>query len=111
MARLTRNTDSDVSIAGLGEAGDRNAPPGSQPWAIAVRHEVQGALDRIEADTAHLKQTLHLLREHEGYRQLYDGGGRPFTSYAAFCLEPEPWGLGADPASMEALLAQLTRKG
>src|SRR5919109_1488582 len=108
MARRTSRDDSDVSIAGLGEAGDLGAPPGSQPWAIAVRHEVQGALDRLETYTAHLKQTLHLLREHEGYRQLYDRRGRPFTSYTAFCLEPEPWGLGADPASMEALLAQRT---
>lgn len=98
----------DVSIAALGESGDLNAPPGSQAWAIAVRHELQGALDSHESDVAHLKQMLHLLREHHGYKQLYDRRGRAFPSYPAFCVEPEPWGLGEDPAHIEALLAHRT---
>jgi hypothetical protein len=94
--RAQAEADGDVSIAGLGEAGDLYAPPGSQPWAIAVRHELQGTLGRLEFERGHLAQIRHLMQQHEGYKQLYDRRGRPFSDYAAFCREPEPWGLGMD---------------
>jgi hypothetical protein len=94
--RTARQGDADVCIATLGEPGDLNAPPGSQPWAIAVRLELLATLDRLESLEAHLVQVRHLMRQHEGYKQLYDRRGRPFSDYAAFCDEPEPWGLGTD---------------
>jgi hypothetical protein len=92
--RTTTTADRDVSVLGLGEAGDLDAPPGSQPWAIAVRHELQGALLGMERHRAHFAVVRHLMQQHEGYKQLYDRRGRPFSDYTAFCREPEPWGLG-----------------
>ena len=35
-------------LATLGNAGNLNAPPGSRPWAIAVRLEMQSVLAKSQ---------------------------------------------------------------
>jgi hypothetical protein len=82
--------------AGLGDPGDLSAPPGSRPWATAVRGELIATLHNIRFYADHLASMNRLMREHDGYKQLYDSRGQPFSDYAAFCVEPEPWGLGMD---------------
>lgn len=39
----------------------------------------------------------------EGYRQLEDASGRPFSSLAAFCGAEPPYGLGYDPDILVAI--------
>jgi hypothetical protein len=40
---------------------------------------------------------------HEGWRKLDARNGRPFTSFADFCKEREPYGLGHDPEIIDAI--------
>jgi len=95
-----------LNVQTLGERGDLSATPGSQPWAIAMRLSVQAALHNAESSAGHLAQMVSLLREHQGYRQLFDQQGQPFTLYETFCYEPTPWGLGYDPRGIERIIEE-----
>ena len=88
----------------LGEAGDLAAAPGSLPWAVAVRLELQALIHRAEFDRSQVGHMRHLFVKHAGYKQLRDQTGRPFRSYRAFCTERPPWGLGYDPDVLEQLI-------
>jgi len=95
-----------VTISTLNAHGDLSAPPGSRPWAIAVRRELQSAIDNRESDTMNLKRFLLLMEQHEGYKVLTDARGRPFRSYRAFCEARHPIGLGYDPEMLQLVIAE-----
>jgi hypothetical protein len=46
------------------------------------------------------------MTKHEGYRQLVDPTGEPFTSYRAFCEARLPWGLGYPPEVIDAIIRE-----
>lgn len=91
-------------VVTIDEAGDLDAEPGSRPWAVAVRLELQSAIHKTEFDRSHVGQMQHLMVKHAGYQQLMDANGRPFRSYRAFCVERPPWGLGYDPEVLQQLI-------
>ena len=78
----------------LDDLGNLGASPGSPAWAIAVRIELQIALDRKEVAESHLSTWLRLFQEHQGWRALKDSQGNPFRSWESFCAAPYPFGLG-----------------
>ena len=68
--------------------GDINADPGSTPWAIAVRDEIDSALQDVESSANHLETMIALMDDHEGYKSL------GFSSFDEFCEATPPYGLG-----------------
>jgi hypothetical protein len=81
----------------LGDPGDLNAPVGSEPWAIAVRLELQATLAQVHDVEMRLERYATILRHTAGWRALRAGDGTPFPSFDAFCREPKPYGLGLSP--------------
>ncbi len=81
-------------VTTLGEAGDLGAPPGSRPWAIAIRLEIGACIHNSETSAERLAWLTKTMAEHAGYTQLTDERGRPFATYQAFCQAKQPWGLG-----------------
>src|SRR3981189_3646574 len=73
--------------------GDLGAPPGSREWAIAVRAQIQVAIQDSSSDRQNLQTWLALMEKHQGYKSLEDAHGRKFASYEAFCVERLPYGL------------------
>jgi hypothetical protein len=92
------------------EVGDLAAPPGSRDWAVAVRLQLQASLNAFPGSTQHLSNLRDLMREHKGYRHLTDHRDRPFATYAAFCKEPQPYGLGYDPEVIDRLANEGARR-
>lgn len=104
---LVKSNIAKVRTVTVGEAGDLAAPPGSQPWAIAVRLQIQSLLKDNVSSVKHLQTWLRGLEEYTGYRQLTDENGKPFRSYAAFCQAKPPWGLGYPPEVIDQILKEL----
>jgi hypothetical protein len=100
LSDLMKNTDTLMS------AGDLGAPPGSREWAIAVKVEIQLALDDATRRAEDLETWVKGMEESRGYLLLPDPEGNPFTSYKAFCRAKPPWGIGKDPK----LIAQMIGK-
>jgi hypothetical protein len=94
----------EETLTSLNAHGDLSAPPGSRPWAIAVRRELQSAIHDRESDTLTLKRFLRLMEEHEGYKALTDARGETFRSYRAFCEARHPIGLGYDPEMLQLVI-------
>ena len=78
----------------LDEHGDLGAEPGSRPWAVAVRREIQSGLKNVKSKAEHLEVMIRGFEKHHGYKQLNDWDGNPFVSYEYFCLAKYPYGLG-----------------
>lgn len=76
------------------ETGDLYAEPGSHAWAAALRMELWRLLDSADTDHNGLNRFLDTLCEFEGWRQLPSSKGQPFASFAEFCLDRRPSGLG-----------------
>lgn len=93
-------------ITVIGDAGDLSAPPGSRPWAVATRLLIQGHLHTTTSNAQHLSAHLRGMREHEGWRQLTDARGAAFRTYEAFCVHPEPFGLGYDAPSLDQIIRE-----
>ena len=91
-------------LATLGNAGNLNAPPGSRPWAIAVRLEMQSVLSDIKFNFRQLKAWRNLMKEQNGYRQLVNERGMTFESYEEFCKAKPPFGLGCEPLDIDYLI-------
>lgn len=91
----------------IGEPGDLAAPPGSQPWAIAVRLQIQSLLKDNATSVKHLKTWIKGIEEYSGYLQLTDENGQLFSSFAAFCIARPPWGLGYPPEVIDQILKEL----
>jgi hypothetical protein len=70
----------------LDEHGDLGAEPGSRPWAVAVRREIQSGLKNVKSKAEHLEVMIRGFEKHHGYKQLNDWDGNPFVSYEYFCL-------------------------
>ena len=45
-----------MRISTMDEVGDISAPPGSDPWSIAVRLDIQTTLNDINGDAKHLRR-------------------------------------------------------
>lgn len=90
----------------LGEVGDLKAEPGSRDWAIAVRIDIRTTLNDVKGDAKHLDVMLSLMRQHHGYRQLTNRRGKPFNSYEAFCVEPQPFGLGYRTDDIDRIIGE-----
>lgn len=90
----------------LDELGDLNAPLGSRPWALAVRSRIWGLLKDAESSVVHLRVSVEAMEEHQGFRQLSGPDGELFTTFAAFCVAPSPWGLGYDPAILRRIVLE-----
>lgn len=88
------------------EIGSLDAPPGSERWAIAVKVEIQCALDSRDFDVSRLQRWISLMREHEGWKTLLDANGKPFDSYEAFSVAPRPFGLGYATADIDHIIAE-----
>ncbi len=93
----------------LGQTGDRSADPGSREWALAVRLDIQANLHQWDDDVKNVKAFIELMVRHEGWRKLEDRRRRPFDSFADFCKEREPYGLGHDPELIDAI--QVAKNG
>ena len=104
---LVKANTSKVKTLTLGDPGDLAAPPGSQPWAIAVRLQIQSLLKDNASSVKHLRTWLEGIEEHSGYRQLKDENGKAFSSYADFCKAKQPWGLGYPPKVIDQILKEL----
>lgn len=98
---------SKINRLTLDETGDLAAPPGSQPWAIAVRLQIQSFLNDSVGDVKQLRTWLKGIEEHSGYTQLTNENGEAFSSYAEFCKTKQPWGLGSSPEIIEQKLKDL----
>lgn len=92
--------------APLDEVGDLDAPPGSRPWSIAVWSKMRSALKDERMSARHLEQWRNRFVEFHGYQNLTDEAGEPFPTFAAFCHAPEPFGLGYDPAAIDAIITE-----
>lgn len=104
---LVKSNIAKVRTVTVGEAGDLAAPPGSQPWAIAVRLQIQSLLKDNASSVKHLQTWLKGMEEYAGYRQLTDENGKLFRSFAAFCQAKPPWGLGYPPEVIDQILKEL----
>jgi transposase len=98
---------SKVNTITLDGPGDLAAPPGSQPWAIAVRLQIQSLLNDSGSSVKQLRTWLEGIEEHSGYSQLTDEDGETFSSYAEFCKAKQPWGLGSSPEIIDKMLKDL----
>lgn len=98
---------SKVTTLTLGESGDLAAPPGSQPWAIAVRLQIQSLLKDNGIRVKQLRTWLEAIEQHSGYRLLTDENGKSFGSYVEFCKAKQPWGLGYPPEEIDKILKEL----
>ncbi len=94
------------AVTPLWEAGDLSAPPGSRPWALAVRLELQALLHDAESNADRLQRNLRGMREHEGHRQLEDPQGQPFPTFERFCVCAPPFGLGYDVGALDQIVAE-----
>ncbi len=103
---VNANTSKVNTLASL-EPGDLAAPPGSQPWAIAVRLQIQSLLNDGGSNVKQLRTWLEGIEEHSGYSQLTDENGEAFSSYAEFCKAKQPWGLGSSPEIIEKMIKDL----
>lgn len=100
------NLPDNRALATLSGAGDINAPPGSQAWAIAVRLELRSRIKNTESDARHLQRLARLMEEHQGYTQLPKRTGRPFASWREFCVTEPPYGLGYDPEMLRLVVEE-----
>jgi hypothetical protein len=94
-------------IETLGNAGDLNSPPGSRPWAIAVRLELQSVLHDAAFNAQQLKAWHNLMKQYAGYKQLVDEHGRAFKSYEELCKAKPPFGLGCEPSDIDKIINEL----
>jgi hypothetical protein len=94
-------------IETLGNAGELNAPPGSRPWAIAVRLELQSALHDAAFNAQQLKAWRDLMKQFSGYHQLVDDRGQPFKTYEELCKAKPPFGLGYEPSDIDKIIQEL----
>jgi len=84
-------------IMSLDDLGDLQAPKGSQPWARAVRYQLQCLARQSKTSVRDFQTYLKLLEDHLGYQQLDDDQGYPFATLSAFAVAQIPFGLGYDP--------------
>jgi hypothetical protein len=88
----------------LDETGDLAATPGSEPWAVAVRLELQGRYHDWQSRRESVLRLVSLLDEHRGWSALRDRNGDAFASLEHFVAEPEPFGLGYDDQRVRVVM-------
>lgn len=90
----------------LDSAGDSAAPAGSREWATRVRLLIQNTLTSHSDSVRWLEEWIAAMQEHSGWRMLYDSQGRPFQTYAEFCREKPPWGLGYEVQKIQEIIVE-----
>jgi hypothetical protein len=95
-----------VVVGGPAELGDLGAPIGSEPWAIAVRVEIQDALKNERFEAGRLQRLLETMRRANGYTALCGPDKQPFASFRDFCVARYPYGLGYEPAALDAIVEE-----
>lgn len=101
------NNGLKANIKTLGNAGDLTAPPGSLPWAIAVRLEMQSVLHDAMFNAQQLKAWRDLMKEYNGYKQLVDENGNYFKTYEELCQAKPPFGLGCESSDIDQIIKQM----
>jgi hypothetical protein len=76
------------------EVGDLSAPPGSRPWAEAVRLKTLTCISALKDTPESATQYLDAIVKHEAWRQMSKPDGSTFGSLEEFCAHRRPWGLG-----------------
>ena len=88
---------------------DLTAPPGSLPWAVAVKEQLLLFLEQERGNEEQIESFDKLMRQHEGYKVLPSASGDPFNSHAEFLMAPSPYGLGTTVMVMERVLERARR--
>jgi len=95
----------------LGDPGNLEAPPGTEPWATAMRLRIQNKLKERDDAEESLESARDAFIKHEGWRQLRDRRGRRFATWEQFCSAPKPFGLGTTAETIEAEVQERNRGG
>ena len=88
----------------LSSLGKPEAEPGSPDWAIYTRARIQALLGDFSSSVEHLEYAWNAIIKHQGWQHLYTRNKKPFVSFAAFCIEPKPWGLGYPQSVIEEII-------
>ena len=88
----------------FGSAGNLSAPPGSLPWAIAVRGEMQSEIHDLRFKAEQLKVWRNLMKDKEGWKQLKNKHGQTINSYHELCAYSPPTGLGMSASKIDAII-------
>jgi hypothetical protein len=88
------------------EVGNQAAAPGSPPWGKAKRGAKQLALRKRDSTSDHVESLVRLFEQYDGFRHLVDSNGNGFRSYEAFCIHPQPWGLGYRVEDVNRIIAE-----
>jgi hypothetical protein len=71
-----------------------------------MKRRIQELLEHRKSDHDSLQRCVESFTNQKAWRNLSDQNGKPFTSYASFCKTRKPFGLGRDPAEINALLKE-----
>lgn len=88
----------------IGERGDPAAPPGSRPWAIAVRDDMASGIHNVDFEATQTQAVRNLIRQHRGWSVLTNADGEPFRSYEELCEAPPPFGFGMSASAIDDML-------
>jgi len=59
-----------VRVSALDEAGDRDAPVGSRPWAVWVVRQAKLRREEVERDASLLRDLIAKMQKHEAWKAL-----------------------------------------
>ena len=59
-----------VRVSALDEAGDRDAPVGSRPWAVWVVRQAKLRREEVERDASLLRDLIAKMQKHEAWKVL-----------------------------------------
>ena len=83
-----------VFVSALDEPGDKNADPGSRPWALYFVRETKIRRDSLASDVESLQRLIDKLKTHEAWKPL---------GYASFTMLCEAK-LDLSPAEIDAII-------
>jgi hypothetical protein len=90
----------------IDDVGNLSAPPGSRPWSVAMRLEIQSVLRDERSSAEHMGTLLRLFVQHNGFRELEDDKGKRFPTFESFCLCKPPWGLGYSRDDIDRIIKE-----
>lgn len=91
----------DLRTIVVGDAGDLSAPPGSRPWAVAMKLHLLTTYQKRDDEENHLRLMRDGFLKYQGWSVLVDADGQPFSSWDEFCRTPSPYGLGTTPEHLD----------
>jgi hypothetical protein len=84
--------------------GDKSAPLCSEEYAKRWRLEFSSYLKRKDEHPKLIDSYYHLGQKHRLWTFLTNANGEAFRTFDDFCKAPEPYGLGAEPTNIVAVL-------